>query len=92
MTRHLYQCSTDDERTGWAVARLKAGRTIDDVTLWTAGVDRPMRLVASVKSELRSQGILVSKALRKVRDAAGDLHDVLTWFVAPTTSITGDTQ
>ncbi len=83
MTGPLHRCSTDEERIAWAVARLKDGGSIDDVSLWLAGVDRPMRIVAGVRSELRSQGIPVARVLRKVRDAAGDLHEVLTWFIGP---------
>ena len=91
MITHLYQCSSDADRTAWGVACLKKGGVLDDLFLWLAGIDRPMRLIASVKAELRSQGIAVSKTIRKVRDAAGDPHDVLTWYIAPT-STPGDAQ
>ncbi|MFZ3481889.1 hypothetical protein [Sphingomonas sp. 3-13AW] len=81
MGKRLYECESEHEQTAWAVSHLKAGGAISDVSLWLAGIDRPMRLLAKTKSALREEGLVVTSSMKNVRDAAGETHDVLTWRV-----------
>lgn len=81
MGNRLYQCESEHDQTAWAVAHLKAGGAISDVSLWLAGIDRPMRLLAKTKLALRVEGLAVTSIMKNVRDAAGETHDILTWRV-----------
>jgi hypothetical protein len=81
MGTKLYQCTAGPDQVAWAVAHLKAGGAISDVSLWLAGIDRPMRLLARAKSALRADGLTVAGIMRNVADAAGQTHDILTWSV-----------
>ncbi len=81
MANRLYQCASEHDQTAWTVAHLKAGGAISDVSLWLAGIDRPMRLLAKAKSSLRAEGLAVTSTMKNVCDAAGETHDILTWRV-----------
>lgn len=80
-SNRLYQCASEQDQVAWTVAHLKAGRAISDVSLWLAGIDRPMRLLARAKFALRAEGLTVIGIMRNVADAAGETHDILTWRV-----------
>jgi hypothetical protein len=67
------------EQVAWTVERLKAGSRIHDGALWVGGVERPMRVIASAKQRLRAEGWKVTKALERMHDAEGRMHQVLSW-------------
>lgn len=75
----LHQCASEDEQAVWTAARMRRGGTVDDVSLWLAGVERPVRLMGRVRTALRREGLRVVAAMKDVRDAAGDEHRILTW-------------
>jgi hypothetical protein len=75
----LFACRTESEQAAWAVAHLKRGGRIHDISLRLGGVDRPMRVVAAVKQMLRAEGRRVSKAIETVCDAEGEDHQILAW-------------
>jgi hypothetical protein len=75
----LFQCTSE---AAWAVERLKKGGRIHDISLWSGGVDHPMRIVAKVKLILRAEGHIVAKAIETVRDVTGEDHRVLAWCLA----------
>ncbi|RYY13989.1 MAG: hypothetical protein EON55_09265 [Alphaproteobacteria bacterium] len=81
MSTRLYQCTSGPDQVAWTVAHFKAGGTISDVSLWLAGIDLPMRVLARAKSALRAEGLTVTGIMRNVADAAGQTHDILTWSV-----------
>jgi hypothetical protein len=81
MSTRLYQCASEPDQVTWTVAHLKAGGAISDVSLWLAGIDRPMRLLAQAKSALRAEGLTVTGTMRNIADAAGQTQDILTWSV-----------
>ena len=75
----LYNCTTEAEQAAWAVDHLRKGGRIHDVGLWLGGVDRPMRVLALAKVALRSEGHRLVAGMEPLRDAAGEIHDVLAW-------------
>ena len=79
MMMKLYNCKSEPDQVAWAVERLKAGARIHDVTLSLGGVDRPMQVVAGAKQMLSAEGWTVTKAMEKVSDAEGHMHDILSW-------------
>ncbi|RYF00776.1 MAG: hypothetical protein EOO77_33610 [Oxalobacteraceae bacterium] len=81
MSNRLYQCASEQDQTVSTVAHLKAGGTVSDVSLWLAGIGRPMRLLAQPKSILRAEGLDVISTMKNICDAAGQTHDLLTWSV-----------
>lgn len=81
MSTRLHQCATIDDQIAWTAAALRQGRSINDVSLWLSGVDRPMRVVAGAKGVLRPEGIAVGKRMIELHDAEGIPHPVLSWFV-----------
>lgn len=80
----LHQCETPERQVAWTAAALRKGATIDETSLWLAGVDRPMRVIAAAKAILRSEGLVIGKRMRDVRDAAGIEHRMLSWSVVRT--------
>jgi hypothetical protein len=78
----LSSCGSESEQTAWAVAHLKNGGRIHDLSLWLGGVDRPMRIVAEVKRILRAEGRVLTKTMETVRDVDGKDHRVLAWRIA----------
>lgn len=83
MEDRLHRCGTDDARVSWVIRRLKDGRSVDDASLWLAGVVRPMRLIGRTRSALREQGLHVRSAMRAVADASGRRHEALCWSLEP---------
>ena len=75
----LYNCTTEAEQAAWAVDHLRKGGRIHDIGLWLGGVDRPMRVLALAKVALRSEGHTLVRTVEPLRDAAGEIHDVLAW-------------
>jgi hypothetical protein len=75
----LHNCNSEDEQIRWAVDHLKKGGRLHDIALWLGGVDHPMRIIAGAKVSLRTEGNILTKALEKVYDAAGQEHEVLAW-------------
>lgn len=65
------------------IRRLKHGGSVDDASLWLAGVDRPLRLIGRTRSALREQGLHVRSAMRTVVDASGQRHRALCWKLGP---------
>lgn len=83
MEDRLHRCDTDDARVSWVIHRLKDGGSVDDASLWLAGVDRPLRLIGRARSALREQGLHVRSAMRTVVDASGHRHQALCWRLWP---------
>jgi hypothetical protein len=78
----LSNCGSESEQTAWAVAHLKKGGRIHNISLWLGGVDRPMRIIAEVKRILRAEGRVVTKAMETIRDVDGKDHRILAWRIA----------
>jgi hypothetical protein len=75
----LFNCKSESEQAAWAVEHLKEGGRIHEISLWLGGVDYPMQIVAKVKTILRAEGRIVTKAIETVRDVGGEDHCVLAW-------------
>lgn len=75
----LYNCKSEPDQVAWAAERLKAGGRVHDIALSLGGVDQPMRVIARAKQALRAEGWTVTKALEKVLDAEGRIHNILSW-------------
>ena len=77
----LYNCTTEAQQAAWAANHLRKGGRVPDIGLWLGGVDRPMRVLRLAKVALRAEGHRVVAAVEPLRDAAGELHDVIAWRI-----------